>query len=91
MFACHSTDGSRGWGQPLRVFSERTERGVNGGKGESVLVDEAYIRKYISEPNVGDIEGYPPIMPKVSLTEEELNALVELYKEFEGGECEDNS
>jgi hypothetical protein len=26
------------------------------------------------------VKGYPPVMPKVSLTEEELNALVEFIR-----------
>ena len=78
--ACHSTDGSPRVGPTFKGLLGKKEEVVSGGKGETVVVDEAFIRKFISEPNVVHIEGYPPIMPKISITNEELTALVDYIK-----------
>ena len=78
--ACHSIDGTPRVGPSLKGLFGKTERVVTAGKKRTVVVDEAYIRKYIVEPNVDVIEGFQPIMPKISLTEDELKALVEFIK-----------
>lgn len=83
-FACHSTDGTPRVGPSFKGLFGKTERVLTAGKERSVLVDEAYIRKYILEPNIDVIGGFQPIMPKVSLTEDELNALVEFIKSLKG-------
>jgi cytochrome c oxidase subunit 2 len=83
-FACHSIDGTPRVGPSFKGLLGKTERVLTAGKERSVVVDEAYIRKYISEPNFDVIEGFQPIMPKVSLTEDELNALVEFIKSLKG-------
>jgi len=79
-FACHSTDGSPRVGPTFKGLFGKKEKVISGGKGEMVIVDEAFIRKFVSEPNVVHIEGYPPIMPKISMTNEELTALVVYIK-----------
>jgi cytochrome c oxidase subunit 2 len=43
-------------------------------------VDEAYLRHSILEPAADIVEGYQPVMPKVEMTDEELNALIEYLK-----------
>jgi cytochrome c oxidase subunit 2 len=58
----------------------KKEEVTSAGKKETIVVDEAFIQKFISEPNVVHIEGYPPIMPKISMSDEELKALVEYIK-----------
>ena len=83
-FACHSTDGTPRVGPSFKGLFGKKEEVTSGGKKEVVVVDEAFIRKFISEPNVVHIEGYHPIMPKIGLTEEELNALVEFIKSLKG-------
>ena len=79
-FACHSTDGTPRVGPTFKGLFGKTEKVTSGGKKETLVVDEAFIRKFISEPNVVHIEGYPPIMPKISMTDEELTALVDYIK-----------
>jgi cytochrome c oxidase subunit 2 len=79
-FACHSTDGTLRVGPSFKGLFGKKEGVISGGKGETVVVDEAFIRKFISEPNVVHIKGYPPIMPKISMTGEELTALVNYIK-----------
>ena len=78
--ACHSADGSPRVGPTFKGLLGKKEKVTSGGKKETAVVDEAFIRKFISEPNVVHIEGYPPIMPKISMTNEELTALVDYIK-----------
>jgi cytochrome c oxidase subunit 2 len=78
--ACHSTDGSPRVGPTFKGLFGKKEEVIRGGRRETVAVDEAFIRKFITEPNGVHIEGYPPIMPKISMTNEELTALVDYIK-----------
>ena len=78
--ACHSTDGSRRVGPTFKGLLGKSEEVVKAGKGATVVVDEAFLQDYIEDPNVIQIKGYPPIMPKVSMTNEELTALVDYIK-----------
>jgi cytochrome c oxidase subunit 2 len=78
--ACHSTDGSPRVGPTFKGLLGKKEEVTSAGKKETVVVDEAFVRKFISEPNVVHIEGYPPIMPKISMTNEERTALVDYIK-----------
>jgi cytochrome c oxidase subunit 2 len=77
---CHSTDGSPRVGPTFKGLLGKTEKVITAGKGQTVVVDEAFIRNYIKDPNVVRVEGYPPIMPKMSMTDEELTALVDYIK-----------
>ncbi len=77
---CHSTDGSPRVGPTFKGLFGKTEEVNKAGKETKVVVDESFIRDYIENPNVMRIEGYPPIMPKVSMTDEERNALVDYIK-----------
>jgi len=78
--ACHSTDGSPRVGPTFKGLFGKKEEVTSGGKKETLVVDDAFVRKFISEPNVVHIEGYPPIMPKIGITDEELTALVDYIK-----------
>ncbi len=77
---CHSTDGSPRVGPTFKGLFGKTEKVMAAGKEQTAVVDEAFIRKFILEPNVVHIEGYPPIMPKISMIDEELTALVGYIK-----------
>jgi len=77
---CHSTDGSPRVGPTFKGLFGKTEEVIKAGKEQTLSVDEAFIRNYIEDPNVVGVKGYPPIMPKVNMTNEELNALVDYIK-----------
>ena len=81
-FACHSTDGTPRVGPTFKGLFGKTEEVLTAGKERTIVVDEASIRKHITEPSVDIVKGYPPVMPKVSLTDEELTALVEFIKKL---------
>jgi cytochrome c oxidase subunit 2 len=78
--ACHSIDGSPRVGPSFKGLFGKTEKVITVGEEQTVVVDEAFIRNYIKDPDVVRVEGYPPLMPKISITNEELNALVDYIK-----------
>ena len=61
-------------------------RGLYGSQielndGSLVIVDEAYLIESIKEPNAKIVKGFTRgAMPKISLTEEEINSLVAYIK-----------
>lgn len=78
--ACHSIDGSPRVGPTFKGLFGKTEKVITAGKEQTVMVDDVFMRNYIKDPNVVRVEGYPPIMPKISMTNEELTALVDYIK-----------
>lgn len=75
-FACHSIDGSPRAGPTFKGLLGKTETVLRSGKEQTVVVNEAYVRNYILHPNVDVIKGYPPIMPQVQMTDQEINEIV---------------
>ncbi|REJ31938.1 MAG: hypothetical protein DIU83_10285 [Bacillota bacterium] len=77
---CHSTDGSASIGP--------TVRGVWGSQreledGSVVLVDEAYVRESIVDPQAKIAKGYLPAMASYAwLPEDEIDALVAFFREM---------
>ncbi len=76
---CHSVDGSRVVGP--------TFKGLWGSKqdlvsGDSVTVDENYIRESLMDPMKKIVKGYPPAMPtfRGMLSDEEVNQLIAYLK-----------
>lgn len=45
--------------------------------GSTVIVDEAYVRRSITDPGADVVEGYGPNMPRFPLDDEEVGTLVE--------------
>jgi cytochrome c oxidase subunit 2 len=77
---CHSTDGSRQVGPTFKGLRGRVETVVTDGKERQVTVDDEFVEHYIKHPNVDAIKGYPPVMPVIAVTEDELKAIVEYLK-----------
>ncbi len=74
---CHTTDGTKKIGPTFKGLFGKKETVTRQGVKTQVTVDEAFIRNYILNPNVDVVEGYPPIMPKLPVTEKEMDAIVE--------------
>ena len=76
--ACHSLDGSPGVGPSFKGIIGRKEVVVSGGAERTLTVDDAYLRRSITDPAADVVKGFQPIMPAFAdLKKEELEALVE--------------
>jgi cytochrome c oxidase subunit II len=71
--ACHTVDGSSGVGPTWKGLYGKTETMADGS---TALVDAAYLKTAIREPLAGIVKGYAPVMPKLDLSDAELDALV---------------
>ncbi len=71
--ACHSIDGSARVGPTWKGLYGKNESMADG---TTALVDEAYLRSFIRDPQARRVKGFPPVMPKIDLSDEELAALV---------------
>jgi cytochrome c oxidase subunit 2 len=76
--SCHGT-GSRQRCPPLGNIYGKQEQLANG---QSVLVDEAYIRESILDPKAKIVRGFDPVMPSFrgQVTEEQILALIAYVK-----------
>jgi cytochrome c oxidase subunit 2 len=79
---CHSIDGSKKIGPTFKgLYGHEVEVLTNGRKRE-IIADEEYLRRSVLEPAADIAEGYPNIMPKLPVTEEELKAITGYLKEL---------
>ena len=77
--ACHTIDGGPGVGPTWKGLFGKTEALADGS---SVKVDAAYLRESIREPQARAVKGFPNVMPKVALSEDEISALVAYIASF---------
>lgn len=75
--ACHTADGGPGVGPSWKGLFGKTETLADGA---TVLIDEAALRHDIRDPLARVVKGFPPIMPKPELKDDELDALVAYIK-----------
>ena len=68
---------ARASARPGRACIGKTETLADGS---TALVDEAYLRGFIRDPQARDVKGFPPVMPQIELTDDELDALVAYIK-----------
>jgi len=83
--ACHSLDGSKLIGPSFKGVYGITETVLTDGVAREIVVDDAYIRKSMFEPNADLVEGYPTgLMPPQGelVNDEELDAIIEVLKEL---------
>ncbi len=80
--ACHSMDGTRLVGPSFKGIWGKTETVIANGEEKTIVVDEAYLRRSMLEPNVEIVKGYPPAMPPQGgiLNEQEIQAIIEFLK-----------
>ena len=70
---CHTVDGSAGVGPTMKgLFGHATEM----EDGSEITADAVHLAEHIREPGTHTVKGFPPIMPKVPLTDDEVHALV---------------
>ncbi|MDP3235703.1 MAG: c-type cytochrome [Myxococcales bacterium] len=77
-FSCHSIDGSRLVGPSFKGIYGRVEKvaaGV-GGPVSEIKADDAYLIESIKQPMAKIVDGYPPAMPVIALSDLELESLI---------------
>lgn len=79
--ACHTVDGKPGVGPTWKGLFGKTETMADGS---TALVDEGFLRGFIRDPSSRDIQGFPNVMPRTPLGDDELEALV-AYIRSQGG------
>lgn len=77
---CHTIDGTKKIGPTLKGLFGSKVTVITGGKERKVTADERYLRKMILAPGVDVVKGYPPIMPTIPLTGEELSTIIAYLK-----------
>jgi len=75
--ACHSIDGRTIVGPTWKGLFGKTETLVDGS---SAKVDDEYLKRFIRDPAARPIKGFAPVMPKVDLSDAEVDALVAYIK-----------
>jgi cytochrome c oxidase subunit II len=79
---CHNVDGTRSKGPSWKGIWGKMEKLKGGG---TVLVDEAYVRESMLQPQAKIVEGFDPIMPTFQglLRENEIRGLVAYIKSLQ--------
>jgi cytochrome c oxidase subunit 2 len=80
--ACHTTDGTPKIGPTFKGMFGKKETVVNDGKEREIIVDEAFIKQTLLNPEIDRVKGFPPIMPsqKGVLTDDEVDTITEYLK-----------
>ncbi|MCE5262163.1 MAG: cytochrome c oxidase subunit II [Deltaproteobacteria bacterium] len=73
---CHSLDGTAKVGPTFKALLGKKETVIIAGKETATAVDGAFIREHIVQPRSALVKGYPPVMPAIPMTEQELAAIV---------------
>jgi cytochrome c oxidase subunit II len=79
--ACHTVDGSARVGPTWKGLYGKTETLKDGSTAQ---VDDAYLQGFIRDPLARGVKGFPAVMPKIELSDEELAALVAYIRSLGG-------
>lgn len=77
--ACHSVDGSAGVGP---TFQGAWGASVHLANGTTRTLDEAFFTAKVQHPTDNATDGFPPIMPEIQVTPDELKQMEEYLKEL---------
>ena len=84
--ACHTLDGQDLIGPSFKgIWGRKTTVITNNGQEKELIVDEAYIRTCVEDPNIEVVKGYAPMMTKLDVSEEEMTAIIEYLKTLKNG------
>jgi cytochrome c oxidase subunit II len=79
---CHSLDGSIGVGPTFKGLWGQTAQLTDG---TTRTVDAAFIRERILHPEKNQVQGFPPVMPQIPVTEEEIQQIVKAIEDLRTG------
>lgn len=81
--ACHSSDGSKLVGPSFQGIWGETQTVTTGREERQIIVDEAYVRSSIYDPNADVVEGYNQglmLSYEGMVSEEEVELIIEYLK-----------
>ena len=76
-FGCHTTDGTPKVGPTFKGLFGSNVTVLTNGKERTIPADEDYLKRSVLEPAADIVKGYPNIMPKLPMTEEEVDEIVD--------------
>jgi cytochrome c oxidase subunit 2 len=74
---CHTTDGTRKVGPTFKGLYESNVTVMTNGKERTIIADEEYIERSVRDPGADVVKGFPNIMPKLPVSDEELKEIVD--------------
>ena len=84
--SCHSTDGGNLIGPTFKGLWEREQTVTREGESQTIVVDEAYLRESVEQPQAAIVQGYEQVpMANFSsvMNDAQLDALIEFLKTIE--------
>jgi len=78
--ACHTTDGTAKVGPTFKGIFGKMVTVLTKGKERVIKVDEDYLKRSILQPEADIVKGYPPVMPAIPVTSQELETIVDFLK-----------
>jgi cytochrome c oxidase subunit 2 len=86
---CHTTDGTRKVGPTFKgLFGSKVTVTTNG-KERTITADEEYLERSVKDPGADVAQGFPNIMPKLPVSDEELKAIVDYLETLGQGGAHD--
>ncbi|MDA8433626.1 MAG: cytochrome c oxidase subunit II [Nitrospiraceae bacterium] len=73
---CHTTDGARKVGPTFRGLYGGKVTVTTNAKERTITADEAYLERSVRDPGADVVKGFPNIMPKLPVSDEELREIV---------------
>jgi len=74
---CHTTDGTPKVGPTFKGLYGSKVTVLTGGKERVTAADKEYLKRSVLEPAADIVKGYQNIMPKLPMTEEDLDEIVD--------------
>ena len=72
---CHTTDGGPKVGPTFKGLYGSKVTVLTDGKERVITADKEYLKRSVLEPAADIVKGYPNIMPKLPVTEEDLDEI----------------
>jgi len=77
---CHTTDGTKKVGPTFKGLYGGKVTVMTGGRERAVTANDEYIEESIEHPKKDIVKGFPPVMPTIQVTDEELKDILAYLK-----------
>ncbi|MEJ2683062.1 MAG: cytochrome c oxidase subunit II [Candidatus Sulfobium sp.] len=73
---CHTTDGTKKVGPTFKGLYGSKVIVVTDGRERTITADDEYIERSIKHPKADIVKGFPPVMPTLPVTHEEIEDII---------------